>query len=128
MKVTDLNTDILFEKTMKELTDDFADAKKELNVDIKVRITLDEIKKFIQKYKDFTTKFDITKKRITEIEKKGKAVVKYLQARINKMKTVEVIKSEEIEPLQDYLDDFKIEVDVHVDIQRQKYSLARRAK
>ena len=128
MKVTDLNTDILFEKSMKELTDDFADAKKELNVDIKVRITLDEIKKFIQKYKDFTTKFDITKKRITEIEKKGKAVVKYLQARIDKMRTVEVIKPEEVEPLQDYLDDFKIEVDVHVDIQKQKYSLARRAK
>jgi len=128
MKVTDLNTDILFEKSMKELTDDFAAAKKELNVDINDRITLDEVKKFIQKYKDFAETYNIKKKRITEIEKKGKAVVKYLQARIDKMRTVEVIKPEEVEPLQDYLDDFKIEVDVHVDIQKQKYSLARRAK
>jgi uncharacterized membrane protein YgaE (UPF0421/DUF939 family) len=122
MTLNELNKPILLEKSMEELADEFALAKKELRKDVDVRITLESLKSFIKDWRDYAKNFNIQKKRITVIQEKGKELIKYLQNKINNLKKVKTIDSSEITPLQDYLDDFKIEVETHIDISTQKYT------
>jgi len=119
--------DILFEKELSDLAKEFDHAKQELKKDTNIRITLDEVKQFVRKWKNFTDKFDITKKRISIIKKTGDKLLKYLNYRIDKMEEVKTIDKSEIEPLRNYLDELKIDIESHIDIQQIKYdSTARR--
>jgi len=122
MTLNELNKPILLEKSMEELADAFEIAKKELRTDIDVRITLKRIKSFVEEWRNFSKDFTIKQKRITVIQEKGKELITFLQSKINKLKKVKTIESSEIEPMQEYLDDFKIEVEEHVDISVRKYT------
>ena len=113
--------ELLFEKDMADLADDFATAEKELEKDIKIRITLDKIKMFVKKWKYFTKKYDITQKRITEIEKTGKDLLKFLQKKVSNLEKVKTVSRDETEPMKDYLDGFAIDLDIHIENQKEQY-------
>ena len=122
MTITELNNTILFEKTMKELALEFNTAKEELKIDIDERITLDILKKFVKDWRNYANDFNIQKKRITVIQEKGKELLKFLQAKLNKLKRVKTIDKSEIYPMQQYLDDFKAEVEMHLETSVQNYT------
>lgn len=124
MTINELNSDILLEKDMAELALAFNDAKEELRNDVDVKITLEKIKGFVKKWEDFTENFTAAKKQITVIEDYSKKILNYLQNKINAMGKVKTVAKSEIAPLQDYLDDFKIKIEVNLDIQKRKYKAA----
>ena len=113
--------DLLFEKDMAALASDFEKAEKELNKDINERITLDKIKEFVRKWKYFTDKFNVSKKRITEIEATGRKLLKFLQKKVDDLEAVKVFPKDEIKPMRDYLADFSNDIDMHVEIQTELY-------
>jgi len=113
--------DLLFEKDMATLASDFEKAEKELNKDINERITLDKIKEFVRKWKYFTDKFNVSKKRITEIEATGRKLLKFLQKKVDDLEAVKVFPKDEIKPMRDYLADFSNDIDMHVEIQTELY-------
>jgi len=121
-----LNSEALFEKEMADLQKELEQSKKELTNDIAKRITLDKIKEFMKKWKNFIDKFDISKQRITVIEQKGKAILKFLRDKVQKLEQVEAIEMDEIKPMHDYLDNFADDIMYHVEIQKEKYAIARR--
>lgn len=121
MTVHQLNEQILFEKDLAELQKKIELAKKELDKDLNIRIALAKIKEFVARWKDFTSKYDTSKFRISDIEQKGKNILKFLQKKINDLYNVKTVKKSDIKPLQDYLDDFRIEVEDHLDIEKKIY-------
>lgn len=122
MTINELNETIVLEKNMTELADEFTVAKNELRIDIDERITLKALKSFIKDWRNYAKDYSIQKKRITVIQAKGKELLKYLQAKLNKLKKVKSIETSEIDPMQEYLDDFKIEIEVHLSSSMQKYT------
>ncbi len=125
MTIKDLNSNILFERDMDELQKAFAIAIEDLKTDVEIKITLKKIKSFVAKYEDFSNQYTIDKKRISVIAEFSKQVIDYLQKKINNLDKVLTVDKSEIAPLQDYLNDFKINVEVNMDVQRQKYNQAR---
>jgi len=123
MKVKDLNDEILFEADLAELTKEFEAAKKELKNDIDVKIVMDKIKKFVMRYIAFDKKFNIKKKRITEIESTAKDVLKYVKYKVGALKKVTQIDPKELEPLEDFLLDMTKDVNKHVEHQKTMYAI-----
>jgi hypothetical protein len=129
MKVNELNNnDILFEADLKQLHKEYEDAKKELKHDVDVKIVLNKLKDFAMKYMAFDKKYDIKKKRITEIEATAKKVFKYIKDKVNDLKKVAQIKQDELQPLEDFLQELHDDIEIHVEIQQARYkkSTARR--
>ena len=121
MKVSDLNESILLEVELKKLHKEYEDAKKELKHDVDYKIVLDKLKKFLMKHMSFVKKFDISKQRITVIEKTAKQVISFVEDRLAKLKKVSQIPDDELQPLQDFLEEFKSDVKIHTEVQTEKY-------
>lgn len=121
MKVTDLNKSILLEVELKQLQTAYEDAKKELKHDIDYKIILEKLKDFIVKNMNFVKKFDITKQRITVIEQTAKKVISFVEQRLEMLRKVAQIPSEELKPLEDFLEEYKSDVKIHTEIQTEKY-------
>jgi len=120
MTVNDINVQ-LFENQLDILAVEFDQSKNDLKIDLAVKLVLDKIKKFVRKWRSFTKTYSITKYKISFIEETGKKLIHFLEDRIVALQDIATIKKGIIEPLEDYLYDFKIEIDVFLDIQRKKY-------
>ena len=121
MKVTDLNTDILFEADLEKLHKEYEDAKKELKHDVDNKIVLDQLKKFAVKYMSFEKKYTISKKRITEIQDTAKKVYVYVKKKIKQLREVSQISKSELKPLEDFLHDLDSKISTHTQKQLVQY-------
>ena len=123
MTVNDLNNsnELFLEKTMDELANAFSIAKDELQVDITTRIVLNELKESMKNWIKFKENNTLSKVRITIIEEKSKLMLKNLQRRINLLKQVKKIDKTDIEPLQEFLDELKMDVEIYVEGLTKKY-------
>lgn len=126
MQLNNLNEQLLLEMDFDSLRKSYERAVAVLQNDVNVKINLEAIKEFILNWRSFATKYTSSKKRISDIVIQGRLVIKDIKERISKLSSTVYINLDELQPLIDYLDDFKQEVDLHIKKEEIKYKGAGR--